>query len=110
LYAQAAVIHQSIFKFLHIDDQDIVKLKLAWPFDMTKDNKVSFNRFSSPTLSLLLSQIRTFQKFGVSSIIVDDLQMIFYFVLYVAYAQQAYSILDRILIVVRAETRKNVIH
>ncbi|EDO33285.1 predicted protein, partial [Nematostella vectensis] len=29
-YSQAAVIHQSIYKFLHIDDQDMVKLKLAW--------------------------------------------------------------------------------
>ncbi|XP_078359949.1 uncharacterized protein LOC144644353 isoform X2 [Oculina patagonica] len=30
-YSQAAVIHQSMFKFLHIDDQDMVKSNLAWP-------------------------------------------------------------------------------
>lgn len=28
---QAAVIHQSMYKFLHIDDQDMVKTNLVWP-------------------------------------------------------------------------------
>ena len=31
IFPQAAVIHQSMFKFLHIDDQDMVKSNLAWP-------------------------------------------------------------------------------
>ncbi|XP_031553711.1 uncharacterized protein LOC116290748 isoform X2 [Actinia tenebrosa] len=39
-YSQAAVIHQSMFKFLHIDDQDMVKLKLAWPNNISKDTKI----------------------------------------------------------------------
>ena len=36
---QAAVIHQSMFKFLHIDDQDMVKSNLAWPKPNGKKTK-----------------------------------------------------------------------
>lgn len=39
-YSQAAVIHQSMFKFLHIDDQDMVKTNLAWPKPTEKKPKV----------------------------------------------------------------------
>ncbi|XP_015760723.1 PREDICTED: uncharacterized protein LOC107339895 isoform X2 [Acropora digitifera] len=39
-YSQAAVIHQSVFKFLHIDDQDMVKTNLAWPKPAEKKVKL----------------------------------------------------------------------
>ena len=44
---QAAVIHQSVFKFLHIDDQDMVKTNLAWPKPAEKKVKL-VSGFLSP--------------------------------------------------------------
>ncbi|XP_046845562.1 aryl hydrocarbon receptor-like [Xenia sp. Carnegie-2017] len=57
-YSQATLIHQSLFKFLHIDDHKTVRENLAWnePRDFTEGRKMNQVRLKNNLMMLSLRQ------------------------------------------------------